>query len=304
MVIAAASFWGLSGTVAQKLFQEEGFTPEWLVVVRMIVAGVLLLGLGAVRGNRAQVVSVWKDSTMRIRMVVFGILGMLGVQYTFFTAIQAGNAASAALLQYLAPLFVMLFQAWKSSRLPSGRELVAVAVALVGTFLLVTDGSVEQLSISTAAILWGIASAVALAFYTIYPKGMLQAFDSSVIVGWGMVIGGVALAVVNRPWAVTGMHWSWVTILFLAFIILFGTLLAFYLYVESLRYISPTETSLIAILEPLVAVLASVLWLRVPFGLFEGIGAVCILVTVVMLSIPEKWGKSGVRKQNVEDMGG
>ncbi|PWK11360.1 DMT family transporter [Tumebacillus permanentifrigoris] len=288
MVLAAGTFWGLSGTVAQKLFQEEGFTTEWLVVVRMLTAGVLLLGLSAFGAGREQVLGVWKDSGMRVRLIVYGVFGILGAQYTYFAAIEAGNAAAATLLQYLAPLFVMVFQAWRVSRMPDGRECTAVVTALVGTFLLVTNGSVHDLSIPTQALLWGLVSALGLAFNTIYPGPLLRAWDSSVILGWGLVIGGVAVALADRPWNASGMHWSWVSVSYVAFVILFGTLIAFYLYLDSLRYITVTETSLLAIIEPLVSVLASVLWLKVPLGFWEAVGAACILITVTILSLPAK----------------
>ena len=64
--------------------------------------------------------------------------------------------------------------------------------------------------------------------------------------------------------------------LFVLFVILFGTLIPFFLYLESLRYIRPTETSLLASAEPLTAAVAAVLWLKVPFGLPEWVGALCI----------------------------
>jgi drug/metabolite transporter (DMT)-like permease len=68
------------------------------------------------------------------------------------------------------------------------------------------------------------------------------------------------------------------------FVIVFGTLFAFLLFVESIRYLSPTESSLLSSVEPLSAVIASIVFLHVPFGLFQAIGAACIIVTVLLLS--------------------
>ncbi|MBL0386371.1 EamA family transporter [Tumebacillus sp. ITR2] len=288
MVLIGGAFWGLSGTVAQKLFVEEGFTPEFLVCLRMLVAGILLLLIALIGERREQVLGVWKDTGSRVRLIVFGIIGMLGVQYTYFVAIEEGNAATATLLQYLSPLLVVIYQAWVNSRMPSGREGLAVMTALVGTLLLVTNGSWHNLSISTAAVVWGLLSAVGLAFNTIYPSELQRKWDSTVIVGWAMVIGSIALAVINQPWNATGMHWSWVSVAEVVFVVLFGTLIAFYLFVDSLRYLTSTEASLLSIIEPLVAVLASVVWLKVPFGFYEGVGAVCILLTVTILSLGRK----------------
>jgi drug/metabolite transporter (DMT)-like permease len=37
LVIIGSMLWGISGTVAQYLFQEKGFSPEWLVVIRLLI---------------------------------------------------------------------------------------------------------------------------------------------------------------------------------------------------------------------------------------------------------------------------
>ncbi len=288
MVLVGATLWGLSGTVAQRLFQDEGFTPGWLVTMRLLVSGILLLITGCFRKNFHQVFAVWNDPKDRIRLVIFGIIGMLGVQYTFFVAIQTGNAATATLLQYQAPLFIMVYLAIKYNRIPNYQEFIALGFALLGTFLLVTNGSIHQLSVSSASIAWGLSSAIALAFYTLYPSGLLQRWGSEVIIGWGMIIGGIVLCPIASPWQIQGQHWSIITGLLVSFVIVFGTAIAFYLYIDSLRYITPTEASLLASAEPLSAVAASVIWLRLPLSLFEGIGGLCIVSTVLMLSLRPK----------------
>lgn len=284
MVLIGASFWGLSGTVAQKLFQEYEFSTGWLVAVRLLIAGALLLLMGAMRGKQDQIRGVWKNGKDRLQLIIFGILGMLAVQYTFFAAIEAGNAATATLLQYLAPFLIAVYLAFQLRKVPSVREFVAIALALIGTFLLVTNGKLDTLSVPGDAAAWGLLSALALAFYTLYPVRLLKKWGSEVVVGWGMIVGGVGISLINQPWRIEGQIWSLTSILLVAFVILFGTLFAFYLYMESMRFITPTETSLLACIEPLVAVIASVVWLHVPFGIFEGLGGLCIIGTVTILS--------------------
>jgi len=207
------------------------------------------------------------------------------VQYTYFAAIKEGNAAIATLLQYLAPAMIVLYLALRWRKNPSARDMMAVFLALLGTFLLVTDGSLDELNVPGTAVVWGIASAVALAFYTLYPVGLLQRWGATVTIGWGMLLGGMGLSLFNPPWQMEGQIWSFSTPFFVAFIILFGTLAAFYLYLDSLRYISPSEASVIACVEPLTAAAASVVWLNVPLGVYGAIGGLCILAAVVILSL-------------------
>ena len=166
MVLIGAVLWGISGTVAQYLFQYYGFSPEWLVVVRLLVSGTILLGLASLKGNQ-KIWDIWKDKKDVPSLILFSIFGMLAVQYTFFAAIKYSNAATATVLQYLAPAMISCFIAIRAKRLPTIKECIAVVLALLGTFLLVTKGSMSSLSISGIALFWGLTSAVALAYYKV-----------------------------------------------------------------------------------------------------------------------------------------
>src|SRR5690554_1903120 len=104
LVLLGATFWGVGGTVAQRLFQEEGIVVEWLVSVRLLVAGFLMIMLSLLSNNRHQVFRIWRDKNTVIKLAIFGIFGMLAVQYTYMASINTGNAAVATLLQYQAPV--------------------------------------------------------------------------------------------------------------------------------------------------------------------------------------------------------
>ncbi|MFC7440549.1 DMT family transporter [Laceyella putida] len=290
LVLFAAILWGVSGATAQYLFASARFSPEWLVVIRLLISGILLLTFLTMTHKEVPIWAIWKDRRDRMRLILFGLAGLLGVQYTYFAAIDASNAATATVLQYVAPTLVVLFLAVRGKKWPGIRELVAVALSFVGTLLLVTSGNLDQLSISQAALFWGISSAVALAFYTIQPSSLLSRWGSPLIIGWGMVIGGIGFSFIHAPWDVEGRITA-PTLLAVVFIILFGTLIAFTCYLESLKYIRPAETSILASAEPLTAAVLSVIWLHVPFGLVEWIATCCILGTVFILSIEKKrWG--------------
>ncbi|HEX7066448.1 MAG TPA: EamA family transporter [Bacillales bacterium] len=285
MVLCGSTLWGLSGTVAQRLFQEEGFEAGWLVTMRLLVSGVLLLLALAPQTN---IFRIWKNRKNGFQLVMFGIVGMLAVQYTYFAAVDTGNAATATLLQYLGPAMITVYLAIRLKQTPKPREISAVMLALAGTFFLVTNGSLQDLTISPAAVVWGLTSAAALAFYTLYPENLLKKWGAALVVGWGMLVGGAGLSLVFPPWQTSGQHWSGTTLAFVAFVIIFGTLLAFFLYLQSLKYIKATETSLLACAEPLTATIAAIVWLHVPFGIYQGIGALCILATVVLLALKKE----------------
>jgi drug/metabolite transporter (DMT)-like permease len=286
LVLTAAIFWGISGTVAQYLFHQQGFSAEWLVVTRLLSSGILLL-LFSQLGKQQNIWSIWKNKRDLIGIIIFGIFGMLGVQYTYFAAIQYGNAATATVLQYLAPVLITCFLCFQLKKLPAKYEMLAVLLALIGTFLLVTNGHIQTLSISKPAFLWGIVSAFALAFYTIQPGSLLSKYGSLVTVGWGMMIGGVGFSFIHPPWQFQG-HWSFSSFLAVVFVVIFGTLIAFFCYLESTKYISASETSLLACAEPLSAAFLAVVWLHVPFGVGEWVGTFCIILTIFLLAVVKR----------------
>lgn len=285
MVITGAALWGLSGTAAQVLFQEKQITAEWLVVVRMMISGSALLLFAACK--RMAIFSIWTDIKSIVSLLLFGFVGMLGVQYTYFASIATGNAATATLLQYLAPVYIVLYVMVAQKHRPTKEVVFSILLALLGTFLLITNGSTKELKVPLISVVWGILSGVALAFYTLSSAQMLKKWHSTIVVGWGMVIGGGGMCFVFPPLPLPAVRWDVETWLLIFFVVVFGTLFAFLLFVESIRYLSPTESSLLSSVEPLSAVVASIAFLHVPFGLFQAIGAACIMVTVLLLS-PKK----------------
>ena len=93
------------------------------------------------------------------------------------------------------------------------------------------------------------------------------------------------MSLIHPPWEVNLAGMPLEGYLYLAFVIVFGTMLAFWFYIESLQSLSPKETSLLSSLEPLVAVVATVFWLQEPFGLFQWGGAASIIGMIVILAL-------------------
>ncbi|WP_409479680.1 EamA family transporter [Pseudobdellovibrio sp. HCB154] len=284
--LTAALLWGVSGTLAQYLFQHHEVTPEWLVTVRMLMASAVLLIFPLMQNSKA-VFAPWKDKKDRVRIIAFGIFGMLTVQYTYFVTIKHSNAATATILQYLGPVFIAIYYSFIEKRIPVVKEIIAIAFALLGTFLIVTHGSLETLSVTPQAFWWGIASAVALAVYSVLPINLMNRHNAAIVVGWGMLVGGISLSFIYTPWDVPGI-WNGTAFIFTGAIVLFGTALPFYLYLRSVKMVGATTASLLACIEPLSAAAVAVVWLKVSFGIFDWIGTVCILITIGLLTKVEK----------------
>ena len=285
LVITGALFWGIGGTVSKKLFQDFNINVEWLVTTRLLIAGLLLLAIQFFSKDRAQIFDVWKTKKIAIPLIIFGLFGMLAVQYTYMASIEHGNAAVATLLQYLAPVMIIVYLVFRKQTVLTRRDVFTVTLALVGCFFLLTNGSVSQLSVPAPAIIWGVLSGVALAFYTLYAIPLLKQFDSLVIVGWAMIIGSFFLSWIHPPWQMNFQALTGEAIFYLVFVIIFGTMIAFWFYIKSLQSLSAKESSLLASIEPLAAVFTTVFWLNEPFGHFQWIGTICIIFMIFILAL-------------------
>ena len=104
-----------------------------------------------------------------------------------------------------------------------------------------------------------------------------------------MLIGGIALLICNRSfgWDQISQTFTLQTFSMLILIIISGTL-SFLLYIGSLKYLAATETSILSSIEPLVAAIVSIVWLNESFGAYQLLGGVCIVLSVIFLTMPQK----------------
>lgn len=280
--LSAAIIWGVNGTMVQYLVATKDMNIEWLITVRLLIPGVILLLISCFSSKRKEIVGVWKNKKDALALFVFSI-AMIAVQYTFFATIKASNAATATIIQYLAPVLIALYYTLVSLKRPSQKETIALILALSGTFLLATGGNINTITISGTAIFWGLLSAVGLAFYAIQPVRLLKEYSANIVIGWAMLLGGILFSFVHTPWDVSGT-WDFTTMSLFAFIVLIGGLLAFSFYLRSVKIIGGYITTLLTSVEPLTATIIAIVWLKVAFGIPELIGGVCVISTVFLLS--------------------
>ncbi len=274
--------WGLSGVFGQYLFQQRGISAEWLVTTRLLISGSLMLIISFI-GSKEKTLAIFQDKKETIRLLIFAIFGLMAVQLTYFVAIAKSNAPTATILQYIFPVMIVLYTAVRGRKLPTKKEVAAVILAMVGVFLLVTHGNPNTLNITTEALIWGLTSAVAMAFYTMYPGSLQKRWGSPVVVGWGMLFGGIALNFYHPFWEFTGTM-DMAGFLMTVFIILFATFGAFYIYLVSVTMIGATYASLFACIEPLASAFFSVIGLNLVFTSMDWIGAALIMITMFLLS--------------------
>lgn len=279
--ILSACLWGVSGAVGQYLFNQAGISPEWLVSARCLLTGLLLLVFYQVK--RGGVFSIWLDRQDRIGIIIFALGGMLFMQYGYFAAIVHSNAATATVLQYTAPVLIVVYLAFREKKLPTKLECIAVFGCLVGTILLATHGNLKSLSLSPQALFWGALSSLALAFYTVYPVRLLAKYDAMLLIGWSMLVLSFVMHFVHPSWDFAG-SWNTSTLLAMGFIVILGTTVPYLMFLNGVKYIGPTKSSLYASAEPLASTVVSVVWLKVHLEFIDYIGFVFIVAAVLLLS--------------------
>jgi len=281
ITIIAGILWGFSGTCGQYIFERFPIDPSHLTALRMLSAGFILICIGFIK-NKDEMLKVRESAKDTIRIIVFGVFGVMLSSLTYMQAISYTNSGTATILQYTGPVLVMLFSCCTSRKLPTFKEFLAVILALVGTFFIATHGDFSTMVINTPGLVWGLLAAIALALYTLIPGNLAEKYGSIPVTGYGMFSGGVVLYIISGAWnAEITLDYRF----FLAFvgIVVCGTILSYSLYLKGLTMIGPVRGSMIASVEPVAAAVFMVVWLGAPFHYMDFIGFACILATVFLL---------------------
>lgn len=283
MAITGALLWGIQGPVSQFLFQDAYFSPEWLMGIKMPIAGILILLFNKFV-KRQPITQIWHHKSDLLILILYSIIGLAAVQYLYLVTVKFSDAGVATILQSLGTVIIVILSAIIYHHLPNKGEIVAVIMALIGTWLLVTKGDLNHLSISGTALILGLLLAFAGAAQTMLPVQILKHFNSLVIVGWAMVIGGIIFMLIHPIWH-NFPHFTVGTFLGVAFIVLFGTMMSFLCFIQSLNYVSPTVAGLLDTFEPLAATLGSIIFLGTSFNVYEIVGGVFVISTVFILAV-------------------
>lgn len=290
LTISGGILWGISGVCGQFLFQNKDVTASWLVPLRLVTAGFLLLCYYLIR-DKGKAFDIWKTKRNRIDIIIYGLAGMMLCQYSYFQTIEWSNAGTATVIQYLGPALIVVWVCLQTKRLPEKKEVLGVILAVTGIFLIATHGNPTTLALSQKALIMGLISAVSVVIYTVKPARMQAEFDTPLILAWGMLIGGTALTIAFRPWN-NKVIFDGETFTALTFIILFGTMAGFSMYMTGVKMIGSVKASLYSCVEPVASMVLTAVWMKVSFTTPDLIGTVFVIATIIILALPTPLKKS------------
>lgn len=282
ITFAGGILWGFSGVCGQYLFEEKGVSANWLVPLRLLLAGLTLVLYYAVRLRR-RVFAPLLDFSLLPQFLAYSLLGLMLTQYFYFYSIELSNAAVATVIQYTAPAMILALVCIHERRLPARTEFVALVLAILGVVILATHGELGRLVISEKALVFCLLSAVCVCVYNLAPRTLNRTYPVVLNLGWGMTLGGVALGLLTHCWTLPGVSDASGAAAFVA-VVFFGTILAFSFYMIGVHRIGPAKASLIAAIEPVSAALLAHFWLGTEFVFLDFVGLVLILSCIFLLA--------------------
>ena len=293
LAIMGALFWGLSGTSVQFLESAKHLNVEWLLEVRLFVAGLLTILLAYMQDG-IRIFDIFKHPKDFGKLLIFGLLGIALAQYTYFRAIAISGVGVATVLQYVAPTMIIIYLFMRYFKKPSIPELFCIVLAMVGTVCIVMQEGLDISAINGEALFWGLVSAASICVYTLQPIELLKKYGTTSIVGFAMFICGILSFAVSQQIESEAI-WDGMTWLGLFTIIILGTVVSFNAYIEGVRRIGAVQGSILSSLEPISAAIFGWALLGNGFTLVGIFGMFCIIATVFIIA----WDRQRQLKRDI-----
>lgn len=278
-MLASSALFAAGGNAVKGLFR-LGFQPLVLAQLRIGCAFAFLL-ISLCVANR---------SLLRLRLadlpglLIFGTLGVAGVQLAYYLAIARLNIAVALLVQYLGLVGITAWERYRRQQAVPATVWSALALVLVGAFFTVGAYQPSLLRLNLPGIGFGLIAAVLLAFYMLRASALLTRTNTWTILVYAFGAGTVMWAVydlaLRPPLPTQAGVWA-----AMALVGLFGTLVAHGLFVLALRTIRPSRAGIVGTAEPVFAGLIAFLVFRDGLQPLQLLGAAVVIGGIVLVQL-------------------
>ncbi|MCU1439605.1 MAG: putative integral rane protein [Rhodoglobus sp.] len=283
-VLASLTF-GTSGALMKPLL-ESGWSPATTVTVRATIAGLVLVPF-AVVALRGRWGSVWRA---RWRILGMGLIGVAATQLLYFASIQRIPVSTALLIEYLAPLLLVVFVWVTTRRAPKAVVLIGAAVAIGGLVLVVGPGSIS--AIDGVGLLFAGLAAVGCAFYYVIAARPSDGLPPVAFASIGLLLGALSLglvgltgavpftaAFVDLPFLGTLAPW-WLP---LGIVAVIGTAFAYVASIAASEMLGSRLMSFVGLLEVVFASLYAWLLIGEALSIMQLLGGALILVGIAFV---------------------
>ncbi|MGA2964965.1 MAG: EamA family transporter [Terriglobales bacterium] len=299
-IASAALLWGISATLGRAAFTGHllpggaSLGTSWGKIDPLILsqsrAGLSLAVLLPVLLARRGASALRVPGRDLVRFFLLGILGVAGSNYFYYLAIQRTNVATAIIVQYTAPVWVLLYTAVRAAQWPSLRRIAAVALAVLGCALAVGLASSGgfRMNIDALGVTAALLAAFAFAFYNVGGHILLARYDRWKVLLWVLVAASIFWIFVNPPWKIVAAHYGprqWGFMLVFSLVSVLGP---FYCYLAGLQHLAPTRAIVASCLEPVFSILIAAFVLGELLRPMQTVGIVLVLAAIMLIQLPER----------------
>ena len=294
--IACATFlWGVAATLGRAAFtgrllpsaealkidplilSQSRTTLSFLVLFPMLL---LRRGWQPLKVPRADVV----------RLVLLGVLGVAASNYFYYLAIQQTNVATAIILQYTAPVFVLFYTVARGRQRATLQKSAGVGLAVIGSALAIGVVGVGGVRLNTAGVAAGTLAAVSFAFYNIAGHQLLVRYDRWIVLLYTTVSASVFWLFINPPWKLVTAHYSGLVSGFLLLFAVVSVVAPFSCYFAGLQHLEPTRAIVASCLEPVFSILIAAIVLSETVRPVQTLGIVVVLSAIVLVQLSDRRG--------------
>lgn len=289
LAVAAAFAFGSSGAWARGLI-DAGWTPGAAVTVRVWVAALVLLvpTVLALRGR-------WRALRQNAGMVAaYGLLAVAATQLCYFQAVAVMDVGIALLIEYTAPVAVLLWLWLRRGERPTRRSILGAGIAFVGLVLMLDIVTGAQVDV--VGVLWALGAMVGAASYFVLSARADTGIPPIALAGSGLLLGAVGLSlaaligVLPFAWTTAGVDYRFGAVPWFVPVLAIGviaTALAYVLGIVSTRMLGSRLASFVALAEVVAALLFGWLLLGQLPGPLQALGGVLVLAGVVVVKLGE-----------------
>ncbi len=290
LYIAAATLcWAVSATLGRAVFTGHlvagagmpEISPLILAQSRttlslLVLAPILLLKRGAARMRMPR-----GDLAMAL---FIGVAGVASSNFFYYLAIRMTNVATAIILQYTAPVWVLLYMVARRRQRPTLQRVAAVGMAVMGIALVTGLVGPGQFRVSTRGVLVAEAAAVAFSYYNVSIPGLLTRHDRWKVLVYLLLGAALFWLVVNPPWRFP--HFAAAQWEFLAVFAITSVLLPFSFYIAGLQDLDATRAIVTSCLEPVFSIAIAAAVLGEIVRPFQMVGIAVVLAATVVVQLP------------------
>jgi drug/metabolite transporter (DMT)-like permease len=239
----------------------------------------------------------WQRIKVPVRDLIYcfclGTLGVAVSNYFYYIAIQRTSVATAIIVQYTAPVWVLLYVVARHQQKLTLQKVAAVALAMIGIALVlnvVGMRSGSALRLDRWGVLAALLASFSFAFYNVAGHGVLARYDRWRVLVWTLAAASVFWLIVNPPWKIAAEHYAPAQWIFLFVFSMISVLGAFSLYFLGLQHLEPTRAIIASCLEPVFSILLAALLLGEMLHPIQTLGIIFVLAAIVIVQRPSRPG--------------